>query len=115
MAVADGRGIPLDEFTTVTPPGWKPHMSDYAFRLYREKVRLWLRITEIQDNTNIGPTVVGRLRGAACRLVVKMRLASQNGQVLIDDEAVAALSGNEILEDIQAGHPYVAGLLQAWT
>ena len=66
---ADGRGIPLDEYTKATPPGWKPHMQDYSLRLYLEKLRLWLRTTDIGtgDPAKVGPTVVGRLRGAAYR------------------------------------------------
>ena len=94
MAQADGRGIPLDEYTKVTPPGWKPHMSDCSLRLYLENLRLWIRTTDIGDNTKIGPTVVGRLRGAAYRQFMKMRFPRQDGRVLAGDEDVAALNEN---------------------
>ena len=91
MAQADGRGIPLGEYTKATPPGWKPHMSDYSLRPYLEKLRLWIRTTDLGqgDQSKIGPTVVGRLRGAAYRVVMKMRLPRQDGRVLVGDEAVA--------------------------
>ena len=107
MATADGHGTPLDEYTKVTPPGWAPHMQNYPLRLYLEKLRLWLRITDLQDRTKIGPTIVGRLTGAAYRLVMKMRLVRQNRRVLTGDEAVAAFQEPEIPADPQAGHPYV--------
>ena len=108
---ADGRGIPLDEYTKATPPGWKPHMQDYSLRLYLEKLRLWLRTTDLGEGNyaKIGPTVVGRLRGAAYRVVMKMRVPRQNGQILVGDEAIAALAEPEIQENYQAGQPYVQG------
>ena len=98
---ADGRGIPLDEYTKATPPGWKPHMQDYSLRLYLEKLRLWLRTTDIGtgDPAKVGPTVVGRLRGAAYRVVMKMRIPRQDGRILVGDEAIAALTEAEIPEN----------------
>ena len=111
MATADGRGIPLDEYTKATPPGWKPHMQDYSLRLYLEKLRLWLRTTDIGtgDPAKVGPTVVGRLRGAAYRVVMKMRIPRQDGRILVGDEAIAALTENEIPENYAAGQPYLPG------
>ena len=113
MAQADGRGVPLDEYTKATPPGWRPHMQDYSLHLYFAKLRLWIRTTDLgngpENQAKIGPTVVGRLRGAAYRVVMKMRLPRQDGRVLVGDEAISALAENEIPENIQAGQPYVPG------
>ena len=98
MAQADGRGIPLGEYTKATPPGWKPHMQDYSLRLYFEKLRLWIRTTDLgngpENQAKIGPTVVGRLRGAAYRVVMKMRPPRQDGRILVGDEAISALAEN---------------------
>ena len=40
---------------------------------------------------------------------MKMRVPRQDGRVLVGNEAIAALSENEIPENYQAGQPYVPG------
>ena len=103
MSHPDGRGVALDEYTKTTPPGWSPNMSNYPLRLYFEKLRLSIRLTDVQDRSKLGPMIVGRLRGAAYRIVMKMRLVRQNGEVLTGDAAVAAEEEPEVLADPRVG------------
>ena len=83
------RGLPLEEYSKSVPPGWKPHQHSYPLRLYLEKLRLWLRVVDM-DQGAIGPTVVGRLKGAAYRVAMKIRSTRQDGTQLTGDAAVAA-------------------------
>ena len=107
----EARGIPLDEFTKGCPPGWSPHLVQYPLKLYREKLRLWLRTTDVAEEA-VGPTIVGRLKGAAYRLALKVRVPRQDGRTLVGDEALCALrepaqydptTGAELLPGTQSG------------
>ena len=93
------RGLPLDEYSKSVPPGWKPHQHSYPLRLYLEKLRLWLRIADM-DQGAIGPTVVGRLKGAAYRVAMKVRSQRQDGTTLTGDAAVAAPAEPEITDPV---------------
>ena len=83
------RGLPLEEFSKNVPPGWKPHQFNYPLRLYLEKLQLWLRTTELTAES-VGPTVVGRLKGAAYRVAMKIRAHRQDGSMLVGVEAISA-------------------------
>ena len=91
------RGLPLDEYSKSVPPGWKPHQHSYPLRLYLEKLRLWLRIADM-DQGAIGPTVVGRLKGAAYRVAMKIRSTRQDGSQLTGDAAVSAPAEAEVTD-----------------
>ena len=60
MTHPDGRGVGLDEYTKLTPPGWSPGMTNYPLRLYFEKLRLWLRLTDVQERSKLGTMLAGR-------------------------------------------------------
>ena len=62
--LGDVRGLPLDEYSRSVPPGWKPHLNSYPLKDYNDKLKLWLRMTDI-ETVQVGPTLVGRLKGAA--------------------------------------------------
>ena len=91
------RGLPLEEYSKFVPPGWKPHQHSYPLRLYLEKLRLWLRVADM-DQGAIGPTVVGRLKGAAYRVAMKVRSQRQDGTTLTGDAAVAAPAEPEVTD-----------------
>ena len=97
----DTRGLPLDEYTRSCPPGWKPHMTNYPLRTFIEKLRLWKRQTELDEAVQ-GPVVVGRLKGAAYRIAMKIRVRRQNGFELMGDEAVAAPAEPELVDSTPA-------------
>ena len=85
----------MEDYTKSCPPGWQPYMHNYPLKTYREKLALWLRITDITED-KLGPTVLGRIKGSAYRLIMKMRVPRQptpehpNGYFLTEDAAVAA-------------------------
>ena len=84
-------------------------MISYPLKTYLEKLRLWLRTTDVAPHA-IGPTIVGRLKGAAYRICMKIRLVRQNGDILLADEALAAMAEPE---DMNQGLPATTSGLEA--
>lgn len=90
-------GLPLDEYTKGTPPGWKEHLPKYPYRLYLEKLKLWNRITDVEEGGK-GATIVGRLKGNAYTTAMKTKVTRQvpDGlggleiQNLTGDDAISA-------------------------
>ena len=103
--MADIRGLPLDEFSRSVPPGWRPHLSSYPLKDYKDKLKLWLRMTDV-SLAQIGPTVVGRSKGAAYRVALKIRDRRQDGPILTLDDAIVAQAEPQVTDprtgDIQA-------------
>ena len=66
-------GIPIDEFSKSTPPGFKPGLEKYTFKQYVEKARLWLRLTDLPEH-QWGPALAGRLKDKAYRLAIRIKL-----------------------------------------
>ena len=64
-------GLPLDEYTRATPPGWRPGLDWYPLRLYLDKLKIWYRIQEYEE-AEIGPIIAGRLKGGALRLALTL-------------------------------------------
>ena len=62
-------------------------MRNYSLITYEEKLRLWMRMTDIPGDCQ-GSVVVGRLKGSAYRIAMKIRLKRQDGSTLYQDEAV---------------------------
>ena len=71
--VGNTGGLPLDEYTRATPPGWRPGLDWYPLRLYLDKLKMWYRIQEYNE-PELGPIVVGRLKGGALRLALALRV-----------------------------------------
>ena len=44
-----GGTIPLTEYRRDVPPGWQPGDSGYSLRAYLEKLRMWYRISSLED------------------------------------------------------------------
>ena len=96
MLGSDVRGINLEDYTKSTPPGWQAYMHNYPLKHYRERLALWMRITDVPAE-KLGPTILGRIKGSAYRLIMKMRLPRQPDAehgwrpwYLTGDSAVAA-------------------------
>ena len=81
-------GLPLDQFTKTTPPGWRPGITHYPFRRYIERMKLWCRTTDM-DASQQGPAVAGRLSGRPFNLAMGLRVTDQAGQEHGGDEALA--------------------------
>ena len=74
MATSAGpTGLPLDEYTSQTPPGWKPGMDHYPLKLYIDKLNLWWKQAEMEI-PQAAVLIAGRLKGGASRLALKLRL-----------------------------------------
>ena len=72
--------ISLDAYTKFCPPGWEPHLAWYPLKNYRENLDLWGHLITDPDTgrvppmSYVGPLIIGRLRGSAKRLALKMTL-----------------------------------------
>ena len=72
------RHMALEEYSKSIPPGWEPHNPSYTLRMYKERLELWGHYNntpgqEMPPN-QLGPAVVGRLKGAAYRLANKIQI-----------------------------------------
>ena len=70
------RHMALEEYNKNTPPGWEPHNPAYTLRQYNERLELWGHYNNTpgqeMPSNQIGPTIVGRLKGAAYPLANKI-------------------------------------------
>ena len=68
----------LEEYTKTVPPGWEPHNPQYTLRQYNERLELCGHYNNTPGSempaNQIGPAVVGRLRGSAYRLANKIQI-----------------------------------------
>ena len=62
-------GIPLQNYSERTPPGWTPYDVHYPFRKYIQLLRLWFRVTTATEES-LGPLMAGRLKGAAFQIAL---------------------------------------------
>ena len=82
MADYAPRGLALTEYSKSVPPGWEPHNPSYTLRQYNERWELWGYYnntpgSELTSN-QIGPAIVGRLKGSAYRLANKIQIEIPN-------------------------------------
>ncbi|CAL1138133.1 unnamed protein product [Cladocopium goreaui] len=113
--------IPLQEFRRDIPPGWTPGDSAYPLRLYFDKLKLWYRICNLDDEI-IGPLIAGRLYGRAAKIALNLRVPRPDGGFDTGDAALARLSvdevrdpqsGNIIQSHIPSGVQYLTAALKA--
>ena len=113
--------IPLQEFRRDIPPGWTPGDSAYPLRLYFDKLKLWYRICNLDDEI-IGPLIAGRLYGRAAKIALNLRVPRPDGGFDTGDAALARLSvdevrdpqsGNIIQSHIPSGVQYLTSALKA--
>ena len=87
--------IPLTEYRREVPPGWGPNIADYPLRSYFEKLRLWYRVFDGDDEV-VGPLVAGRLIGRAQKLAINLRLIRPDGGYDVGDQALVRLTVDEV-------------------
>ena len=85
-------GLPLDEFTKSTPPGWRPGVNKYPFRKYQQKLRLWWRQTDVSES-QAGPSIAGRLQGSAFQIANRLRAS----RIDLDTMLRRGFVGDELL------------------
>ena len=87
--------IPLQEYRKEVPPGWQPGDASYPLRTYLDKVRLWYRVTNVEDEA-IGPLLAGRLYGRASKLAMGLRVPRPHGGWDVGDAALVRLAVEEV-------------------
>ena len=92
-----GGNLPLQEFRRDVPPGWQAGDPAYPLRLYLEKLQLWYRTTNLDDEI-VGPMVAGRLHGRAAKVAMMLRVPRPDGGYDVGPEALARLSVDEVLD-----------------
>ena len=93
-------GLPLDAFNKSTPSGWRPGLSHYPFRRYKERLQLWRLQTELSDAQQ-GPAVAGRLQGRPFNIALALRIVTQQGGILTGAQALAFGGQDETLVGMQ--------------
>ena len=73
MSSQGPSGIPLDEYTSTIPPGWKPGMEHYPLRMYIDKMQMWWKQTDF-EYAQASVLIAGRLKLGANKLALKLRL-----------------------------------------
>ena len=86
--MAQPINLPLEQFNVSTPPGWKPHTTNYPLRRYLERLRLWYRLTNLLPE-QLGPAVASRLQGRPYDLANALRFTLPDGRTIVGDEALA--------------------------
>lgn len=81
-------GLPLDQYTKSQPPGWQEGLPHYPFRLYSQKMKLWLQLTDLSES-QVGPAIAGRLKGRLFNLAMSLRIQLPDGSVLTEDAALS--------------------------
>ena len=90
-----GGSIPLQEYRRDVPPGWTPGDPSYPLRSYFEKMRLWYRVSNVEDES-VGPLLAGRLYGRAAKVAMTLKVPRPDGRFDTGDAALARLSVEEV-------------------
>ena len=87
--------LPLQEYRRDIPPGWAPGDPQYPLRLYFDRLRLWYRMCNLDDDI-IGPVIAGRLYGKAGKIALSLRVPRPDGTHDVGDAALSRLSVDEV-------------------
>ena len=101
----DAGALPLQEYRREIPPGWVPGDPGYPLRLYFDRLRLWYRVTNLDDEI-IGPLLAGRLYGKAGKIALALKVPRPDGTYDTGDAALGRLAVNEVRD------PNTGALLQ---
>lgn len=106
--------IPLQEYRRDVPPGWAPGNPSYQLREYLEKLRLWYRVANVDDEM-IGPLVAGRLYGRAAKIAMALRVPRPDGTMDVGDAVegvVDPMTGQIIQQHVPSGMQYLVNALR---
>ena len=115
----------------MVPPGWAPHDPAYTLRQYKERLELWGQYrntpgAEMPSN-EMGPAIVGRLKGSAYRLANKIQIKitddpridpTLRGRTLVGAEAICfpGIVGDPALDppvpSVDSGIKHILAILQ---
>ena len=117
MAAHNDRPPSIWDFTKHVPPGWRPGLSWYPYKTYKQRLKLWKVITSAAQN-EIGPLVVSRLEGEPFETGIKLEVF-RNGQKFVGEEALVLpaileerdLAGQVIVPAQKAGVTHLFDIL----
>ena len=118
MAAHNDRPPSIWDFTKHVPPGWRPGLSWYPYKTYKQRLKLWKVITSAAQN-EIGPLVVSRLEGEPFETGIKLEVI-RDGQKYVGEEALVLpaileerdLTGQIIVPAQKAGVTHLFDLLE---
>ena len=100
MNAPTGSGaLPLQEYRRDIPPGWSPGDPSYSLKSYMDKLRIWYRIYN-GDDESVGPMVAGRLYGQASRIAMSLRVPRPHGGYDTGDAALVRLAVDEVTDPL---------------
>ena len=82
MAAHNDRPPSIWDFTKHVPPGWRPGLSWYPYKTYKQRLKLWKVITSAAQN-EIGPLVVSRLEGEPFETGIKLEVIRDGQNTLV--------------------------------
>ena len=98
MQAPVGAGaLPLQEYRREVPPGWTPNDPGYSLRQYMEKLKIWYRIYQGEDEA-VGPLVAGRLFGQAEKIAMNLKVPRPHGGYDQGDAALVRLAVDEVMD-----------------
>ena len=100
MNAPTGSGaLPLQEYRRDIPPGWPPGEPSYSLKSYMDKLRIWYRIYN-GDDESVGPMVAGRLYGHASRIAMSLRVPRPHGGYDTGNAALVRLAVDEVTDPL---------------
>ena len=93
-----GGQLPLEESTRQTPPGWRPGISKYSVKKYLQKLSLWWRTKNVDDESVAALLVLQRLQGGALKQALRFK---------VNRDGVEYTGENAFALQRQAGDPAV--------
>eukprot|EP00959_Pyramimonas_sp_CCMP1952_P074519 1556849-Pyramimonas_sp.AAC.1 len=65
--------LPLEESTRQVPPGWKPGVPKYSVKKYLQKLSLWWRTKNVDDDGVAALLVLQRLQGGVYKQALRFK------------------------------------------
>ena len=77
----------MDGYSRSVPPGWAEGLPHYPFRLFEQKLKLWIQLNEL-NNAQLGPAIAGRLTGRLFNVAMGLQIRLEDGTMLTEDAAL---------------------------
>ena len=86
MASSGDRLPSIWDFAKHVSLGWRPGLSWYPYKTYKQRLRVWKVISSASD-VDIGPLVASRLEGEPFEAAIKLRII-RGGEEHIGEKAL---------------------------
>ena len=97
---------------TWVPPGWAPNDPNYSLRQHMEKLKIWYRIYQGEDEA-VGPLIAGRLKRQAGKLAMNLKVPRPHGGFDQGDAALVRLAVDEVVDPLPSGVQTLMNQLRA--